>query len=235
MKRINLLPPEHRARASRERGLMYIIVAVVALVAVLGLVYYQQHSQVATKQAQLMQLQAQTAALTTQAAALQPYAQIEQMRSSLTQTTQSIYGSRVYWSTVFEEISLVIPDNVRLNTLNCTVPTTMLPGGTTSTASSTTSGTGTADVTFTGVTYTPDDVASFMTRLGLIPQLANVQLVSSTQSSSSQASTSTSSSTTASPSPTAAATVTWQFTVTAQLRSYLTAPPTTTLQQGAAQ
>ena len=91
MKRINLLPPEHRARASRERGLGYVIVAVVALVAVLGLVYFQQHNQVAGKQSQLTGLQAQTAALDAQAAALQPYAQIEQMRGSLSQTTQNIY------------------------------------------------------------------------------------------------------------------------------------------------
>ena len=229
MKRINLLPPEHRARASRERGLMYVIVALVALVAVLGLVYYQQHSQVAGKQNQLTGLQAQTASLNNQAAALAPYAQIEQMRSSLSQTTQNINASRVYWSTIFEEISLVIPENVRLTSLSCTVPPNMLPGGTSSSASAA----GSTDVTFTGNTYTSDDIASFMTRLGLIPQLTNIQLVNSTMSSSSQSST-TESLSTASPAP-ASTTVTWQFTVTAQLRSYLTAPPTTTLSQGAAQ
>ena len=38
----------------------------------------------------------------------------------------------------------------------------------------------TPDVTFTGTTYTHKDVAEFMTRLGLIPQLSNVRLASST-------------------------------------------------------
>ena len=95
-----------------------------------GCVYFQQHNQVAGKQSQLTGLQAQAAVLDASATKLQPYAQIEQMRSSLTQTTQSIYDARVSWSTIFEEISLVIPDNVRLTALNCTVPPTMLPGST---------------------------------------------------------------------------------------------------------
>jgi len=63
-----------------------------------------------------------------------------------------------------------------------------------------------------------------MTRLGLIPQLANIQLTTSTGSTGTNqlggAST--------------ANTVT--FTVSASLRAYVTAPPTTTLQTtGAAQ
>ena len=70
-----------------------------------------------------------------------------------------------------------------------------------------------------------------MTRLGLIPQLTNIQLVSSSGGSSAPSEPSTASSPAATASP-AATTVTWQFTITAQLRSYLTAPPTTTLSQG---
>ena len=39
MKRINLLPQEERAKASRERGLIWAILILVAVVVVLGLVY----------------------------------------------------------------------------------------------------------------------------------------------------------------------------------------------------
>jgi Tfp pilus assembly protein PilN len=222
MKRINLLPPEQQVRASRERGLMYIIVFLVAVVAVLGLVYFQQRSQVSSKQDELAGLQAQTAAVQAQIAALQPYAQIEAARTTMTETTKSIYGSRVNWSTVFEQVSLVIPENVRLNTMNCVVPATMLPGAAAD------AGTSTADVTFTGLTYTPDDVATFMTRLGLIPQLTDIQLTSSTRTTASGGeSTSTGTSSTSS------AGYRWQFTITATLRPYLTAPPTTTLTEAA--
>ncbi len=79
----------------------------------------------------------------------------------------------------------------------------------------------TPDITFTGTTYTHKDVAEFMTRLGLIPQLSNVQLASSTGAAAVDASGAT-------------GTPTVTFTVTASLRPYLTPPPATVI-QGAAQ
>ena len=54
-----------------------------------------------------------------------------------------------------------------------------------------------------------------MTRLGLIPQLMNITLTTSTDSSTASTTTTTTFK---------------QFTVTAQLRPYTTLPPTTTLQ-----
>jgi hypothetical protein len=106
----------------------------------------------------------------------------------------------------------------------------MLPGA--DGEAGTTTNAGTTDVTFVGLTYTPDDVATFMTRLGLIPQLTDIQLTSSTRATAT-ASTSTSSvSGTATPAPVATA-YRWQFTVTASLRPYLTAPPTTSIQEAA--
>ena len=71
----------------------------------------------------------------------------------------------------------------------------------------------TTDVTFTGQTEKHRDVAEFMTRLGLIPQLMGITLTSSTDASS------TTTTTTASSAPTVTYT---QFTVTAQLRPYTT-------------
>ena len=121
-------------------------------------------------------------------------------------------------SLVDPEISLVIPTNVRLTSLSCAVPATMQPGA----AAAAPATSGTADVTFNGTTYTHQDVAEFMTRLGLIPQLMNIQLGTSTETPA----------TTDATGGSTPATVT--FTVTASLRPYTTAPPTTALQQGAA-
>ena len=72
-------------------------------------------------------------------------------------------------------------------------------------------------MTFTGQTEKHRDVAEFMTRLGLIPQLMDITLTTSTDAS-----------TTARPRPTDDRTFK-QFTVTARLRPYTTLPPTTTL------
>ena len=215
MKRINLLPPEQRVKASRERGLLWAILLLVVVVVVLGLVYMWQNKQVADMQTELDDLTAQTTAVQQQIAALKPYAEIQATRTSMTATAKGIYDARVSWSTVLQEISLVIPDNVRLTSFTGAVPATMLPG----TAVAVPAGppAATADVTVAGVTYTHQDVADFMTRLGLIPQLTNVQLSSSTGALGADGS---------------LATVT--FTVTASLRPFMTLPPATQL-QGAAQ
>jgi Tfp pilus assembly protein PilN len=222
MKRINLLPPEARVKASRERGLIYSVLFLVAVVVVLGLVYVWQTGIVNNKQDQLSQIQAQQRAVAAEAATLAPYAQIQAQRVAMTATGKGIYEARVPWSTILEEVSLVIPENVRLQSMNCVVPAPMQPGAAAAAAGTAAAST---DVTFTGTTYTHQDVAEFMTRLGLIPQLENIQLGSSTGSAPVPASSTGTSSTPA----------TVSFTVTAQLRPYTTPPPTTALQAGAGQ
>ncbi|MFA4964190.1 MAG: PilN domain-containing protein [Thermoleophilia bacterium] len=215
MKRMNLLPPDARAKASRERGLLYAILVLVAVVVVLGLVYVQQNGQVNDKQSQLDQLNAQIQTVQAQAAALQPYADLQATRTAMTTTARTIYAARVPWSTVLEEVSLVIPENVRLQSLTCAVPAALLPG-----AAAAPVGAASNDVTFAGTTYSHKDVAEFMTRLGLIPQLTNIQLATSSGSAGSGT--------------TATAPATVAFTVTASLRPYLSAPPPTVLQAGGA-
>jgi type IV pilus assembly protein PilN len=221
MKRIDLLPPEQRVKASRERGLLWAILILVAVVVALGLVYVWQNRQVADKQAELDGLTAETSAVQQQALALRPYAEIQTTRTAMTQAARGIYDSRVPWSTILQEVSLVIPDNVRLQSLSGTVPATMLPGPAVPPALGAAA---TTDLTFTGTSYTHKDVAEFMTRLGLIPQLSNIQLASSTGA----AATGTTGTTATAVTPTVT------FTVTASLRPYLTPPPATVI-QGAAQ
>jgi Tfp pilus assembly protein PilN len=217
MKRINLLPQEERVKASRERGLIWAILILVAVVVVLGLVYVKYNSDVNAKQDELAGIQAETAVVQAQIAELSPYAALQAQRTAMTDTAKGIYQSSVPFSILLQELSLVIPENVRLQTLTATVPATMLPGGPAAEAAPATSA---VDVTFTGQTEMHRDVAEFMTRLGLIPQLTGITLTTSTDAST------TTTSTAASPAPT----VTFkQFTVTAQLRPYTTQPPTTTL------
>jgi Tfp pilus assembly protein PilN len=220
MKRINLLPPEQRVKASRERGLLWAILILVAIVVALGLVYVWQNGQVNDKQAQLDGINAEIAVVQAQALELAPYAAIQTTRTAMTETAKGIYDARVSWATILQEVSLVIPENVRLQTLSGTVPAAMLPGPATPAAPGAAA---TADVTFAGTTYTHKDVAEFMTRLGLIPQLSNVQLASSTGAAA-PVTTGT----------TATTTPTVTFTVTATLRPYLTPPPATVI-QGAGQ
>jgi Tfp pilus assembly protein PilN len=219
MKRINLLPQEERVKAARERGLIWAILILVAVVVVLGLVYVKYNSDVGAKEDELAAIQAETATVQAKIAELSPYAALQAQRTAMTETAKGIYESSVPFSILLQELSLVIPENVRLQTLTATVPPAMLPGA--ATPAGTAPAVGTADVSFTGQTEKHRDVAEFMTRLGLIPQLTGITLTSSTNSASTAAG-----STTASSAPTVTYT---QFVVTAALRPYTTQPPATTL------
>jgi Tfp pilus assembly protein PilN len=225
MKRMNLLPQEERAKASRERGLLWAILILVALVVVLGLVYVKYRSDVGAKQDELASIQAETQVVQAQIAELSPYAALHDQRQSMTETAKGIYSSSVAFSIMLQELSLVIPENVRLQTLKATVPPAMLPGAA-AVAAAPASAAATTDVMFTGQTESHTDVAEFMTRLGLIPQLMGITLTSSTEA------TSTTTTTTASSAPAPTYTT---FTVTAQLRPYAQTPPTTTLNAEAVQ
>jgi Tfp pilus assembly protein PilN len=219
MKRINLLPQEARVKASRERGLIWAILILVAVVVVLGLVYVKFNSDVGAKEDQLAAIQAETATVQAKIVELSPYAALQAQRTAMTESAKGIYESSIPFSILLQELSLVIPENVRLQTLTATVPATMLPGGAPATAPA--GAAAGADVTFAGQTEKHKDVAEFMTRLGLIPQLMSITLTSSTDVSGTTTTTTASS----------AATVSYkQFSVTARLRPYTTAPPATTPQ-----
>lgn len=183
MKRINLLPSGERDKASRERGLAYALLGLVVLVAALGAVYLMLNRQVATKQDQVNDLQAQINQVNTQVAALKWAQVLQTQRTSMMATAQQIFAARVDWSNILEELSLVIPDQVVLTDLTAQVPSTMQPtvGGSSATGTSQTTA---ADITLAGRADSHVSVASFMTRLGLMPQLTNVQLASSTKSDS---------------------------------------------------
>jgi Tfp pilus assembly protein PilN len=112
---------------------------------------------------------------------------------------------------------LVIPSEVRLKNLDCAIPSTMLPGAPPEATAAGAAPAGGTDVTLTGLTFDSDDVAEFMTRLGLIPQLRNIQLASTTRTEMEGAE---------SGAPTE---YRWEFSITAQLRPHQTPPPTTTL------
>jgi Tfp pilus assembly protein PilN len=215
IQRINLLPPEERRKASRERGLMYALLFLIFVVAVLGVLYVFENQRLSTRHQQVASLQADLDVVSAQVAQLKPYETLQSQRANMTQTASQIVDSRVAWSSIFEEISLLIPDAVRLSGLTAAVPATMLAGGQISTAAG--AAAGGADMTFSGTATSHKDVADFMTRLALMPQLMSIKLVSAQKGAA--GSTSGGSSSTDS----TATVVTFQ--ITAQLRPFETAPP----------
>jgi hypothetical protein len=79
-------------------------------------------------------------------------------------------AGRVAWDRVLRQISLVLPEDVWLTNLSATAP------GTTTVAAGTAAAPG---FNLVGSTYSQDGVARFLSRLSVVPDLQNVQLVSS--------------------------------------------------------
>jgi Tfp pilus assembly protein PilN len=95
-----------------------------------------------------------------------PAAVIAQLQPRLTAVSQAL-GSRIAWDRILREFSLVLPSDIQIDALTLTQP---VAGSTTAT--------GTTGLTLSGVTYSYDAVARLVSRLALIPDLANVQLSS---------------------------------------------------------
>ena len=176
MTRINLLPPEQRDKASRDQGILLVVLGLVAVILVLGAVYFLTLQKVNTKEDELKVTQEQVDATSREVAALQPYEELEQQKVDMSATVKELYDSRVVWSAILEEISLVIPEKVSLTTMDCKVPANMLAGSALVHATEVRP----EGINFTGEASSFRDVGEFIVRLGLLPQLMNPRLISMT-------------------------------------------------------
>jgi Tfp pilus assembly protein PilN len=172
MTRINLLPAEERAKAAREQGLALVGLGLLVLVIALGAIYLLESRRVTSKQNQVAEVKAQIDQANRQVTTLKPYQDLAEQRATMQGTAKAIYDTRVAWSSILEEVSLVIPDNVSLLELTGAVPPGMQAGvGSTGEAAA-----GTSDIEFVGDAWNYFDIAEFLTRLGLLPQLKDVRL-----------------------------------------------------------
>jgi len=89
----------------------------------------------------------------------------------------SALASRVSWDRVFREFSLVLPDDVWLTQLSAKSPISPATN-----AASNGGSTAPSEFLISGRTYSHDGVARLLSRLQVVPDLTNVQLVSSTLS-----------------------------------------------------
>ncbi len=179
MKAVNLLPKDH---AQKGVGLPSAPVLVgvcsgVLVVALLGADFMMQSAKVTKEQQKLDALQARVDALPPAPAG--PSAgttQLASEHSARVAALSAALSNRVAWDRVFRELSLILPDDVWLTSLNAHAPVS--PASSSSTPAPTT-GQPTGFV-MQGHTYSHDGVARLLSRLQLIPDLQNVTLVSST-------------------------------------------------------
>jgi Tfp pilus assembly protein PilN len=180
MRAVNLLPRDHGQRTLKKESLPVLVGACSALlvIAALGAMYMMGSGKIASQQRKLDDLNRQFQALpppppgptdAEQALAGEQSARVTALTAAL--------ASRVSWDRVFREFSLVLPDDVWLTELSAKSPISPATNASSSTGVGTPSG-----LSITGRTYSHDGVARLLSRLQVVPDLTNVQLVSSTLS-----------------------------------------------------
>jgi Tfp pilus assembly protein PilN len=180
MRAVNLLPRDHGQRTIKKESLPVLVggCSAVLVVAVLGALYLMGSGKIAAQQRKLDDLNRQFQALpppppgptaAQHALAGEQSARVSALTAAL--------ANRVSWDRVFRELSLVLPDDVWLTQLSAKSP--ISPA--TNASSASTNG-APSEFTITGRTYSHDGVARLLSRLQVIPDLTNVQLVSSSVS-----------------------------------------------------
>lgn len=173
MRAANLLPPDIRRSAAQSLPTEALagLAAGVAVASLLAVGYVTVHGTVTKRERELADVKAQLAAVPTpkpakDAVAPELAAEKDQRMSAL----DGALSSRVAWDGILRELSLILPDDVWLNSLSAKAGAP---------SADPTAGVVPSGVTLTGYTYSQEGVARLLTRLALVPQFGNVQLQSS--------------------------------------------------------
>jgi Tfp pilus assembly protein PilN len=192
MQAVNLLPKDERRRGGPSIPTPVAITAIggfTLMVALLGLLFVSAHGTVNQRRLELAQKQEELAAIPVpaQSQVQQQDALVADKQARVTALNAAL-AKRIAWDRVLREFALVLPDDVWLLNMTAKAPTLATTAPTTSTPSSTGSASPAApalggQLTFTieGYTYSHDAVARLLTRLSVIPDLEQVQLVTSEQ------------------------------------------------------
>jgi Tfp pilus assembly protein PilN len=190
MRAVNLLPKYEKRRVgpSIPTPVAITVLAGLTLVtALLGLLFVSAHGTVKSRGLELAQKQAELAAIPVPA-----QSQVQQQDALVADKTarvtalNSALSRRIAWDRVLREFALVLPDDVWLLSMSAQAPTSAVATATSSPSTSTSSSSSSAPAlggqlgfNIEGYTYSHDAVARLLTRLSVIPDLEQVQLVTS--------------------------------------------------------
>jgi Tfp pilus assembly protein PilN len=176
---VNLLPRDHGQRTIKKESLPVLVGGCSGLLvlAVLGAMFMMGSGKIASAKRNLDDLNRQYEALPPPPPG--PTAAQQQLageKSARVAALTTALSSRVSWDRVFREFSLVLPGDVWLTSLSAKSPISPATN-----SSSTGGSTVPSMFVIQGRTYSHDGVARLLSRLQLVPDLTNVQLISSTR------------------------------------------------------
>jgi Tfp pilus assembly protein PilN len=175
MRSVNLLPRDDAKRQRKQPGavLLTAVLGSVLVIALLTGLFLTSSSTVSDRTAELDAARAELAAIPPAPAAPTDNSGLETEKSARVQLLGKALGSRVAWDRVLREISLVLPDDVWLESLaaNAADPNFVPNPGQTEAPPGT--------FTISGFSYSHDGVARLLSRLAVIPSLDRPTLGSS--------------------------------------------------------
>jgi Tfp pilus assembly protein PilN len=177
MRAVNLLPRDQaqKSRVKKEQ-IPFVAGGCVGLIvtALLASQYLSQSGKVQAEREKLADLKAQLAALPSPPPPPTP-GQTKLAAEQKTRLTalKTALDTRVAWDRVLREVSLVLPEDVWLTQLSLKSPISPATNQPPQTAE------GPTGFTIEGSTYSHDAVARLLSRLAVVPDLTNVQLVGS--------------------------------------------------------
>jgi Tfp pilus assembly protein PilN len=185
---VNLLPKDDRRRGGPPVPPALAATAIggfTVVVAALALLFVNAHSSVSSRSLELEQKKQELAVIPVPAQnqLAQQDALVADKKARVTALNAAL-SRRIAWDRVLREFALVLPDDVWLQTMSVTAPTSATASdlaGATSTSTTGSLSTGQTGFTIEGYTYSHDAVARLLTRLAVIPDLQQVQLGTSEQ------------------------------------------------------
>ena len=172
MRAVNLLPADQeQARKGPPVAIIVGCAGAVLATAVLAGGYLQASSTVGNENTKLAALEVELAAVPKPVEQPAVVTALPQERQARVAALAAALSQRIAWDRILREISLVLPDDVWLDTLAATAPA---PGAAPATTTTPTSGG--SSFTLTGFTYSQAAVARLLSRLAVLPDLQGVQL-----------------------------------------------------------
>jgi Tfp pilus assembly protein PilN len=174
MPSVNLMPTEIAEAAKFRRFQFAMGAAVVAAVAIVGVLYVSGRGGVSSAQTELDNANTAHATAQTELSSLSSVSAIYQQVASKQAMVQQAMGDEIDWSTYLSDLSLRIPDNVWLTNMNAAET------GSTAAATAPAASAGIGTITFGGVAFSHDDVATWLDVLAKEKGFTNVYFSNST-------------------------------------------------------
>jgi hypothetical protein len=138
MRAVNLIPSDQRGGTSvglgRSQGGAYAVLAMVAGLALMAVLYGRASHEISSRQGQASTLEAKTARAQSAIAQLTSYTAFVSLRQQRAQAVATLVDSRFDWAHAFHELGRVLPRNASITSLTGTIAAGA-PSGTSSAAS----------------------------------------------------------------------------------------------------